>query len=174
MDIVAIMIIIIIGVILVLTFYVIGVYNRLLDARNRVEEQFMQIEIELNKIVGITERLLEISKKEIKHEDKILDELEKTNNKLKNATSINGKIKASENLNINIDKLFKLKETYPKLNKGKIFSKEQKDLTEVQGRIEYASSFYNQSVLNYNKLKEEFPISLIAKIFKFKNIDELK
>lgn len=174
MDLGAIIIIIIIAGILVLTFYIIGIYNRILDAKNRVEDQFTQIDLEFKKIVELIPNIIEITKKYAKYEEKIINELDKSKNKLINATSINGKIKASNNLNKALNKVFELKVTYPDLKNNRDFTSLQKKLKELEERIEYASAFYNDTVSKYNNAKEEFPYNTVAKVFNFKEIDYLE
>ena len=80
MDIEAITIIIIVGVLLVITFYIIGLYNELIDARNRVEDRFTQIELELRKKNNLIPDLIEIVKIYAKHEEKIINEMIATKN----------------------------------------------------------------------------------------------
>jgi len=174
MDIGAIIIIMLIAGLLVLTFYIIGIYNRILDAKNRVEDQFTQIDLEYNKIEELIPNIIEISKKYAKYEEKLINELDKANKKLINATSINGKINASNNLNEILTKIFNLKETYPELKSNRNFISLQKKLKEVEERIEYAGSFYNDTVAKYNNIREEFPYSIVAKVFKFKEINYIE
>lgn len=174
MDLAAIIIIMFISGLLVLVFYIIGIYNRLLDAKNRVEDQFKPINNELNKLSEIMPDLIESIKKYVKHEDKIINEIENINSKLINATSINGKIKNQYTLNKSLEKLFSLKEIYPELKKSKTFNNIEKKIKELEDKIEYASEFYNDTVQKYNNSIKENISKYIAKIFKFKEIDIIK
>jgi len=171
MDIGAIIIIILISGLLILTFYVIGVYNRVLDGRNRVEDQFTQIDLEINKQISLISNILEVTKKITKYEEKVINEIEKTNKKLDNATSINGKIKALYEVDKAINKIYNLRELYPELKSNKNLTSLLNKLKENKERIEYASSFFNDTVSKYNNVKEEYPYSVVAKIFKFKDIN---
>lgn len=174
MDIVAIIIIVIIGVILVLTFYLIGLYNKLIDSRNRVTDQFNQIDTELKKVVNLVPNLIETVKEYAKHEEKTLTEVTNAKNKLLKTNDINEEIKVANNLNKSINKVIMLSETYSELKSNKKFQNVQKELKNIEERIDYAKSFYNDTVLNYNSLREQFPNNIIANIFKFKEINYFK
>lgn len=174
MDIVAIIIIVIIGVILVLTFYLIGLYNKLIDSRNRVTDQFNQIDTELKKVVNLVPNLIETVKEYAKHEEKALTEVTNAKNKLLKTNDINEEIKVANNLNKSINKVIMLSETYSELKSNKKFQNVQKELKNIEERIDYAKSFYNDTVLNYNSLREQFPNNIIANIFKFKEINYFK
>lgn len=174
MDIEAITIIIIVGVLLVITFYIIGLYNELIDARNRVEDRFTQIELELRKKNNLIPDLIEIVKIYAKHEEKIINEMIATKNKLDKSNKINDIIKNSKNIDISLNKIFTLTDTYPELKKNKNFQIVQKKLEECDDKINYAKTFYNDVVLDYNNLREEFPSNLVSKAFKFKEINYYK
>ena len=174
MDIVAIIIIMSIAVISILVFYTIGVYNKLIDAKNKVEDQFTQIDIELKKKTDTLPKLVEITKEYAKHEDKTLNEGTNARNKVINSSSINEKIKATNSLNKALNKIFELSETYSELKSNTKFKSIQKDLKLSEDKINYAKSFYNDAVLNYNNLREQFPSNVVANIFKIKEIDYFK
>lgn len=174
MDLGAIIIIILISGLLVLTFYIIGLYNRVLDARNRVEDQFTQIDLEINKQIELVTDILEITKKYAKYEEKTINEVEKANKKLDKESEINGKINSLYELNKALDKIYNLREIYPELKSSRNLTSLFNKLNENKERIDYASSFYNDTVSIYNNLKNEPPHSTVAKVFKFKEIRELE
>ena len=174
MNIGAIIIIIIVSIVLVITFYIIGVYNSLLDAKNRVEDQFRPIDLELNKILEIIPNIIDILKKDAKYEEKIINEIEKLKNKLIKTNTINEKIKLASSLNKTLLKIFELKQTYPELKNNKNFTSLQKNLKDTKEKIKYSSTFYNDAVYRYNNVKKEFPANIISKTFKFKEINLLE
>lgn len=174
MDIGAIIIIMVIACVLILTFYVIGVYNKLVDARNKLEDQFAQIDVELKRRADLIPNLVETVKGYAKHEEKTLNAVISARNKMVNAGSINDELKASDNVDNALSKVFALSESYPDLKANTNFVALQKDLKETEDKISYARSFYNDTVLNYNNLREQFPTNIIANIFKFKEIDYFK
>ena len=174
MDIVAIIIIIIISALLVVTFYIIGQYNRLIDSRNRIEDQFTPIELELRKKQDLIPNLTDIIKSITKHEEKVINELTSASSKLTKNKDINDKIASANNMNRALNKIFALIDTYPELKRNKNFLSLQKKLEECEDRINYARTFYNDVVLDYNNLKQQFPSNMIAKLFKFKEINYYK
>ena len=171
MDIGAIMIIMLVAGVLILTFYVIGIYNKLIDARNRVEDQFAQIDVELKRRIDLIPNLVEVVKGYAKHEEKTLTEVINARNKMASAGSINEELDASHNVSKALNKLFALSESYPELKANTNFIALQEELTETEDKIGYARSFYNDTVLNYNNLRKKIPSNIIANIFKFKEIN---
>lgn len=174
MDIGAIIIIIIISALLVLTFYIIGLYNRLIDAKNRVEDKFTQIDLEIKKKLDLIPSLIEIVNKFVKHEEKTINELITVINKIEKSKKINDKITSANSMERTLNKVFTLANTYSDLKRNKNFLSLQKKLEESDDKINYARTFYNDVVLDYNNLIEKFPSNLIAKIFKFNQIDYYK
>ena len=170
MDLGAIIIIIIVAIVLVLTFYVIGVYNKLIDARNRVEDKFAQIDVELKKRANLIPNLIEIVKGYVKHEEKTLMEVVEARNKIQKAGNINDEIDASNGVSIALNKVLALAEMYPDLKASKNFLLLQEELKETEDKLSYARTFYNEAVLAYNNLRRQFPSNVVANIFKFKEI----
>lgn len=174
MDIGAIIIIMLVAIILVLTFYTIGLYNKLIDARNRVEDQFTQIEIELRKKAEYIPKLIEIINTYTKHEEKIINELTNIKTKIDKTTKLNDIIKISKQVNLSLNKIYSLKETYPELKKNKNLQSIKDNIENIEDKINYARTFYNDAVLNYNNVRCQFPSNLVAQVFKFKEIDYYK
>ena len=174
MDIAAIVIVMLIAGVLILTFYVIGVYNKLVNARNKVEDQFAQIDVELKKRTDLIPNLVETVKGYAKHEEKTLNAVINARNKMIHAGSINEELKEADSVSTALGKLFALSESYPDLKANTNFVQLQKDLKDIEDKIGYARSFYNDTVLNYNNLREQFPMNIVASLFKFKEIDYFK
>lgn len=173
MDIGAIIIIIIIGIVLVLTFYIIGAYNTLLDAKNKVEDKFTPIDKALKKLEDIASNLLEVLTKYAKYEEKLIHEIEKNKNKMTEANTINDKIKAYNIINKTIKKVLSLEESYKEIRSSRKYNSLVKELNEIEDKITYAKNFYNEAVDNYNKQRKIHPFNIIATVFKFNDIDLL-
>jgi len=167
-------IIIILALVLIFVFYVIGIYNRLVNARNKVKDQFAQIDVQLKRRVDLIPNLVETVKGYAKHEEKTLKEVIEARNKMANANNINEELEASGEVTSALNKLFALAESYPELKANENFMSLQKDLKETEDKISYARSFYNDTVLNYNNLREQFPSNIIAGMFNFERIDFFK
>lgn len=174
MSIEAIVIIMLVAVFLILTFYVIGVYNKLIDARNKVEDQFAQIDVQLKRRIDLIPNLVETVKGYAKHEEKTLNEVVNARNKMVTANGINEELEASNKVSMALNKLFALSESYPELKSNTNFISLLNDLKETEDKISYARSFYNDTVLNYNNLRQKFPSNIVANVFKFKEIDYFK
>lgn len=174
MDIGTIIIIVVVAVILFIVFYIIGVYNKLVNARNKVNDQFSQIDVQLKRRSDMIPNLVETVKGYAKHEEKTLKEVVEARNKMNTASNINEELEASNQITTALNKLFALSEAYPDLKANENFVSLQKDLKETEDKLSYARSFYNDTVLNYNNLREQFPSNIVASIFGFKKIDFFK
>ena len=169
-----IIIIIVAAVVILLAFYVIGTYNNLVNARNKVNDQFAQIDVQLKRRSDMIPNLVETVKGYAKHEEKTLTEVIEARNKMATASGINEELEASNQVTSALNKLFALSESYPDLKSNSNFMSLQNDLKETEDKLSYARSFYNDTVLNYNNLREQFPSNIVAGIFKFEKIDFFK
>ena len=174
MEIGAIVIIILVGILLIFTFYVISLYNKLVDARNKVYDKFKQIDIEIDKVMDLVPTVVNIVKKNTKHEDKIVNQVSIGIALVVDANDINERINFFRGLDGILNDLLNLSNTYTELNKNKIFVSFQKFLKEAEDKIEYASSFYDTTVLEYNNLIKIFPLNIVSSIFKIKKMDYYK
>ena len=171
MKIGAVVIIMIVAVMIILTFYVIGLYNKLFDLRNRVYDKFKSIAQELNKVIDKLQELIEIIGAHTKHEDTILSLIVDLKSEMFKAKNINEKINAYNKLCVVLEKLEILSKTYSKLKSNKNFISLKKNLDEINNKITYSSSFYNNVTFEYNKSIKSFPSYIVSYIFKFKQIE---
>ena len=167
--------IIIIGAILVvLAGYVISVYNKLINQRNKVENQWSQIDIQLKRRADLIPNLVETVKGYAKHEEGTFKAVVEARNKAVNAGTVNEKIEANNELSGALTKLFALAEAYPELKANENFLKLQDDLKETEDKITYARQFYNDAAMTYNNLIQMFPSNIVAGMFGFKKYDFFK
>ena len=164
-------ILIIIGVLL---FYVATTYNKLVSLRNKVRDQWAQIEVQLKKRFDLIPNLVETVKGYAKHEEGTLTAVIEARNKLNTANNINEEIEANNMLTGALNKLFALAESYPDLKANANFMSLQNDLKDTEDKISYARQFYNDTVLTYNNLREMFPSNIVASIFKFEAFEFFK
>ena len=167
-------IIIVVGLLLVLVCYVIGIYNKLVNARNKVENQFSQVDIQLKRRADLIPNLVETVKGYAKHEEGTLTAVIEARNKAANAGSVNEKIEANNELTGALNKLFALAEAYPELKANENFLSLQNDLKDTEDKITYARQFYNDSAMGYNNLTQMFPSNIIANMFGFKKFEYFK
>lgn len=160
-------IIIIFAVIILLVFYGIGIYNKLVNSRNKVKDQWAQIDVQLKRRADLIPNLVETVKGYAKHEKNTLTEVIEARNKFVSAGSINEEIEANNQLTGALNKLFALSESYPELKANQNFISLQNDLKDTEDKISYARQFYNDTVLTYNNLVQMFPSNIVANMFKF-------
>lgn len=159
---------IIIGVIVLLVLYAISTYNSLIKLRNRVRDQWAQIEVQLKRRFDLIPNIVETVKGYAKHESETLKGVIEARNKFTVASTKEQEIEASNQLTGAVRQLFALSESYPELKADTNFLKLQSNLEETENKISSARQFYNDTVLSLNNKVELFPSNLVAKIFGFK------
>lgn len=160
--------IILIVIVVLIVFYCIGVYNNLVSLRNKVKDQYSQIDVELKRRFDLIPNLVETVKGYAKHEKETLENVINARNSYVSANDLSGKLEADGELTKAVSKLFALSESYPDLKSNTNFNNLQSELSEIEQKIVYARQFYNDSVLKLNNKIEMFPSNIIAKMFNFK------
>ena len=163
--------IIVLVVLILVVLYVISTYNSLVGLRNKVHDQFSQVDIQLKRRFDLIPNLVETIKGYAKHESETLEKVIAARNNYVNAKTDNEKVDASNALTSGISKLFALSESYPELKANSNFMDLQSQLKEIEEKISYARQFYNDSVLMYNNKVEMIPSNIVASIFGFKKSD---
>ena len=159
--------IIIVVILVVLAIWVISTYNGLVGLRNKVHDQFSQIDIQLKKRFDLIPNLVETVKGYAKHESETLEKVIQARNNYASAKTDAEKIAAANEMSKGVMNVMALAESYPDLKANTNFVDLQNQLKEVEDKISYARQFYNDSVLMYNNKIEMFPSNLVASIFKF-------
>ena len=160
--------IVLIAIVLLLVFYVIGVYNKLVTSRNRVNNQLSQIDVQLKRRADLIPNLVETVKGYTKHEKDTFKEVVEARNSALTASSIDEKAAADKELTGALNKLFALTEAYPELKANENFMSLQNELKDSEDKITYARQFYNDSAMTFNDLVQVFPSNVIANLFGFK------
>ncbi len=163
-----IIIIIVAAVVILLAFYVIGTYNNLVNARNKVNDQFAQIDVQLKRRSDLIPNLVETVKGYAKHEKTTFAEVVKARNTYLSAKTPEDEMKASNEMTQAISKLFALSEAYPDLKANENFIQLQGELKETEDKVAYSRQFYNDNVMIYKNKIEMFPSNIIANMFSFK------
>ena len=154
-------------VVVLILLFVVTNYNGLVKLRNKVRDQFSQIDVQLKKRSDLIPNLVETVKGYSKHESETLEKVIQARNTYLSAGTPDEKMKSSGELSQAISKLFALAESYPDLKANTNFLDLQNQLKEIEDKISYARQFYNDSVLMYNNKIEMFPSNLIAGMFNF-------
>ena len=160
--------IILIVVLVLLVLYVIGTYNKLVKARNKVEGEWAQIDVQLKRRIDLIPNLVETVKGYAKHEKETLEAVINARSKAVSATTPEEAIAASGEVTQALSRLFALSEAYPDLKADANFKDLQDNLKEAEDKIAYARQFYNDTAKSYKNLVEMFPSNIVASIFKFK------
>ncbi len=158
----------IIVVVVLIIMWVVSQYNNLVRLRNRVKDQWAQIDVQLKRRFDLIPNLVETVKGYAKHETETLEGVVKARNTYLAASTPEGQMEADSELSKAISKLFALSEAYPDLKANENFISLQNDLKDTEDKIAIARQFYNDVVLKYNDQVQLFPGSIIANIFNFK------
>ncbi len=159
--------IVVLVIVVVLILFVVGSYNTLVTLRNRVKDQWSQIDVQLKRRFDLIPNVVNTVKGYAKHESETLEAVVKARNTYTTAVSPKEKMDANNDLTNAISKLFALTESYPDLKANANFLELQGELQETENKIAVARQFYNDTVLTYNNKVEMFPSNIVAKLFHF-------
>ncbi len=175
--------IILLAVVLVILFWGVGAYNRLVSLQNQVKNAFSQIDVQLKRRYDLIPNLVETAKGYMKHERETLEAVIAARNQ---AVSANAKAAPSDTgamremaaaeglLSSTLGKMFALSESYPELKANENMMQLTEELTSTENRIAFARQAYNDGVMQYNTSREQFPGSIIAGMFAFKQAELLQ
>ena len=170
--------VILLAIIVALILYVIGIYNSLINLRNRVKNAFAQIDVQLTRRYDLIPNLIEAVKGYMKHERETLDAVINARNAAisnletakvdpSNADAIK-KLGAAEGLLEGaLGHLFALSEAYPDLKANQNMMQLQEELTSTENKVAFSRQAFNDSILAYNNKVENFPNNVIAGMFRF-------
>lgn len=147
---------------------IVHMYNNLVGLRNRVQNSYAQIDVQLKRRNDLIPNLVETVKGYASHEKGVLEEVTKARTGVMNATNIEEASAADNQLTGALKTLFAVAENYPDLKANSNFQQLQSELTDTEDKISYARQFYNDVVLKYNNACQMFPTSMLAKLFGFK------
>lgn len=155
------------GIVLVLIVLVVGLYNSLVNLRNRVDNAWSQIDVQLQMRRDLIPNLVETVKGYASHESKTFEAVTAARNAAMGATGV-AEVAAAENmLTSTLRSLFAVAEAYPDLKANTNFIQLQEKLGTLEEKIAYARQFYNDTVMIFNTKIQQFPAVLIAGMFGF-------
>ncbi len=160
------LIVVIIIVVLLVLWYV-ATYNSLIGLRNKVKDQWAQIDVQLKRRADLIPNLVETVKGYAKHEKGTLEEVIQARNSFVSATTPEEEMKAAGDVEKTISKLFALTESYPDLKANDNFLSLQADLKDCEDKISTMRQFYNDVVMKYNNKIETIPSNIVASISHF-------
>jgi LemA protein len=152
---------------LVAVFAGIGIYNRLVTLRNRVDNAWSQIDVQLRRRYDLIPNLVETVKGYAAHERETFDSVVQARTAAMAAQTVKEHGEAENMLSGTLKSLFALAEAYPDLKANQNFLMLQEELAGTESKIAYARQFYNDSVMSYNTATQTFPSNVLAGMFGF-------
>ncbi|MFZ9139079.1 MAG: LemA family protein [Bacilli bacterium] len=168
---------IVLAVVALVAFWVIGVYNTLVQSRNKVKNSWSQIDVQLKRRFDLIPNIVETVKGYAKQEKDIFmqfAEARKMYDKGSQGGNVGEMAQANSMLGQTLGRLAVVVEQYPTLKADQGFLKLQDTLKETEDKISFTRQFYNDVVLSYNNRREVFPSNLVAGMFKFKEAELFK
>ncbi|MDQ1519442.1 MAG: LemA protein [Actinomycetota bacterium] len=162
---IAVIIIVAIVVLLILIFVV--QYNGLVRLRNRIDNAWSQIDVQLQRRHDLIPNLVETVKGYASHERETLESVVQARNQAVSAQGPAAQGQAENVLTGALRQLFAVAEAYPDLKANQNFLSLQEELTSSEDRVAYARQFYNDTVLKYNNKIQAIPSNIIAGMFNF-------
>lgn len=155
----------IIGLVIII---VIGIYNSLITLRNRCDNAWAQVDVQLRRRYDLIPNLVETVKGYAKHEREVFQKVTEARSQAINAGTVKDQGVAENMLTGALKSLFAVVENYPDLKANQNFLMLQEELAGTEGKIAYARQFYNDNVMKFNLKQQVFPPNIIASMFNFK------
>src|SRR3954465_123989 len=171
-------IVVLVAIAVIVVFWVVSLYNRLVGSRNGYKNAFAQIDVQLKRRYDLIPNLVETAKGYIKHERETLEAVIKARNSAVSAvqaaaanpgdaTAMRGLAGAEGTLTGALGRMFAVAEAYPDLKANQNMMQLSEELTSTENKVAFARQAYNDSVMTYNNQREMFPGSVIAGMFSF-------
>jgi len=168
--------IIVLVLIVALVLYVIGIYNRLVSLKNRFENAFAQIEVQLKRRYDLIPNLIETAKGYMKHERETLESVVAARNGASamldaaranpgSEVAMNNLAKAESNLNASMGKFNLLVEAYPDIKANENMMQLSEELTTTENKVAFSRQAFNDTVTAYNEYRQSFPPVFLATTF---------
>ena len=161
-------------VILLLVIVIIGMYNGLIQARNKVKNAWSQIDIQLQRRFDLIPNFIETVKGYMGHEEKVLTKVTELRNAWAGVKTVHEKAELDNELTSSLKTIMAVSENYPDLKANQNFIELQEELRNTENKIAYSRQFYNDSATMYNTKIQMVPTNIIASIFGFKEEELFK
>jgi LemA protein len=159
---------IVLAILVLLVLYVIVSYNSLVRVRNRTDDAWSQIDVQLRRRYDLIPNLVETVKGYATHERQTFEAVTQARTQGMNAQGVAEQAQAENMITGALKSLFAVAEAYPELKANQNFLALQEELTATEGRISYARQFYNDTVLKLNTKVQTLPTNILAGMFGFK------
>ena len=155
------------AILVAIALVVILVYNRLVRLRNRAENAWAQVDVQLRRRYDLVPNLVETVKGYASHERATFEEVTRARTAAQQARTVEEQATAENALTAAIGRLFAAAEAYPELRATENFQQLQAQLEETEGDIAVARQVYNDTVLTYDTAIESVPTNMVASVFGF-------
>jgi LemA protein len=159
------LLLIIIGAVVLMA---IGMYNGLITLRNRCDNAWSQVDVQLRRRYDLIPNLVETVKGYAKHESGVFERVTQARNMAANAQTVKAQGEADNMLSGALKSLFAVAEAYPDLKANQNFLMLQEELAGTESKVAYARQFYNDVVMKFNLKQQVFPSNILANMFGFK------
>jgi LemA protein len=150
-------------------FFLYGVleFNRLVRHRNRVDNAWSGIDVQLRRRYDLIPNLVEAVKGYAAHERELFEKVTEARARGMGATNIGDQARAETEITRNLRQLLAVAEAYPELRASENFLALQEELTATESKIAFARQFYNDQVMRYNTIIQRFPSLIVARTWNF-------
>ena len=155
------------GVVLAVSLWLISSYNSMVRLRNMVQNSWAQIDVQLKRRFDLVPNLVETVKGYAAHEKEVLEKVTQARSMVQSAQSIEQRQQAENQLTNTLRSLFAVAEAYPQLKANDNFRDLQQQLSELEEKIAFARQFFNDTTMKYNTTIQSFPTNLLAGMFGF-------
>ena len=156
-----------IAIAVLLGLLLVAFYNRLVRLRNRVENAWSQVDVQLRRRYDLIPNLVETVKGYASHERATFEEVTNARTRAQQAGSVQEQGQAENALTAAIGRLFAVAEAYPELRASENFQQLQAQLGDTEDKIRVARQVYNDTVLSYENARQTVPTNLVASMFSF-------
>jgi LemA protein len=160
-------IVVAIAIAVLLGLALVVLYNRLVRLRNRVENAWSQVDVQLRRRYDLIPNLVETVKGYAQHERATFEEVTRARTRAQEARTVEEQAEAENVLTAAIGRLFAVAEAYPELRASENFQQLQSQLEDTEDKIRVARQIYNDAVLSYENARETVPTNLVAGMFGF-------
>ena len=162
---------IILIVVILIIAWIISVYNGLISSRQKVENAWSQIDVQLERRFDLIPNFVETVKGYMTHESETFEKIAQLRTSWANSSTVGEKAKLDGELSGALKTIMAVSENYPELKANQNFSELSEELRNTENKISFSRQFYNDSVTMYNTKLELFPSNIVAGMFNFQKRD---
>ena len=162
---------VVIGIVGIVILWWIATYNRMIVLRNRIENAWSQVDVQLRRRYDLIPNLVATVKGYAAHERQTFEEVTKARQAGIDARTVQDQAMAENMISQALKRLFAVAEAYPQLRATENFQQLQEELSGTESKIAYSRQFYNDTVLSYHNLIQAFPAKIVAGMGGFQKRD---